>query len=449
MGVGFINNILGASPVITAEGKHGPEQARSLALKDQNAPRRECLFSIPDSLARMLSPGIVPRSQDTLLFMAVAQAMIWISFSAIVFANLSPGLPRYLWGALHLVVTFVLLGARFILAMHYHSHLKVTRSTSLNLIPAGLMSVFWGMPCGVYALHHTVMHHAEDNVLPFDLSSTMACQRDSLVDFLLYVHNFTNHTLGHLVWYSARRQSARQCATLLLFIGGGYALQAATYQLSTAAFWVFMGLPSYIGSLALMFGNFGQHVFVDRKRAASGYGNTVTMLRAPQNDMTFNDGYHTGHHLQSRTAWDVMPQRFADDVDAYAQADALCFVGLNFDDLGIAALSGRLSTLAPHVLQLKKPYLSDDAVTARRATLEPSRRARTSPPPPHTHTHPRTTSYHHHTPSPTPRAGQARDAAAAHGGARTGARRPARGARRQRDALVGALAVALCGRGLR
>ena len=214
MGVGFFANVLGAHPpVLTAEGKHGLEHARSLALKDQTAPRRECLFSLPGALQRALHPAVVGRSEDTLLFMTVVQAMLWLAFSATVFANLPDGLPRYAWGAVHLVVTFVLLGARFILAMHYHAHLKVTRSWWMNMVPVSLMSVFWGMPCGVYALHHTVMHHAEDNVLPFDLSSTMACQRDSLVDFILYVHNFTNHTLGHLLWYSANRQTAAQCAT--------------------------------------------------------------------------------------------------------------------------------------------------------------------------------------------------------------------------------------------
>ena len=60
----------------------------------------------------------------------------------------------------------------------YHSVLKY-------LLPYGLCP-FFGIPPGMYRLHHVVMHHIENNVFDEDLSSTEPYRRDSFAHWLVY-----------------------------------------------------------------------------------------------------------------------------------------------------------------------------------------------------------------------------------------------------------------------
>lgn len=47
-----------------------------------------------------------------------------------------------------------------------------------------LMAPLFGLPSGLYNLHHAVMHHAEGNASAWDLSSTEPYQRDNFFHFL-------------------------------------------------------------------------------------------------------------------------------------------------------------------------------------------------------------------------------------------------------------------------
>ena len=49
-----------------------------------------------------------------------------------------------------------------------------------------MLCPFFGVPPGVYRLHHCVMHHVEGNA-PGDMTSTQRFQRDSALHFVLYV----------------------------------------------------------------------------------------------------------------------------------------------------------------------------------------------------------------------------------------------------------------------
>lgn len=63
---------------------------------------------------------------------------------------------------------------RFILCLHYSEHRKIFKKkyNLLNSYLAYVVAPFMGLPTGMYNLHHVVMHHRENNVMPWDLSST-------------------------------------------------------------------------------------------------------------------------------------------------------------------------------------------------------------------------------------------------------------------------------------
>jgi hypothetical protein len=55
----------------------------------------------------------------------------------------------------------------------------------LNGVAAHLLAPLYGVPSGLYALHHRGMHHCEGNAARRDLSSTEPYQRDSLLHFVM------------------------------------------------------------------------------------------------------------------------------------------------------------------------------------------------------------------------------------------------------------------------
>lgn len=64
--------------------------------------------------------------------------------------------------------------------------------------------------------------------------------------------------------------------------------------------------PHVISSLALMFGNWSQHIFVNPACPGSSYGMAYTCTNCPDNMLSYNDGYHVEHHLNSQVwTWNL------------------------------------------------------------------------------------------------------------------------------------------------
>ena len=62
-------------------------------------------------------------------------------------------------------------------------------------------------------------------------------------------------------------------------------------------------------------------MFVNPKAPGSAYGMTYNCIACGNNALTFNDGYHIQHHLNSRTHWSELPLRFVESLEEHvAQA---------------------------------------------------------------------------------------------------------------------------------
>ena len=59
-------------------------------------------------------------------------------------------------------------------------------------------------------------------------------------------------------------------------------------------------------------------MFVDLKAPGSAYGMTYNCIACGDNAITFNDGYHIQHHLNSRTHWSELPLRFMEGLEEHA-----------------------------------------------------------------------------------------------------------------------------------
>ncbi|KAJ9514696.1 hypothetical protein QJQ45_028421 [Haematococcus lacustris] len=221
---------------------------------------------------------------------------------------------------------------------------------ALDLLVPYLLCPLFGVPPGLYRPHHVVMHHVEDNHGQWDISSTEPYQRDSFLQFLGYWCRFFVGAWLELPLYAARRKrSALSLSTLaseLLY----WLLGAWLWRRNTVATLWTLVLPFLLSSFLLSFGNWSQHVFIEPSRPDSPYTSAYECLNCPDNQRTYNDGYHIMHHLNSRWHWSELPQRFISQLQQHDDNDALVFHSLGFFDVGLAVFTGHLAYLAKHIV---------------------------------------------------------------------------------------------------
>jgi hypothetical protein len=334
-------------------------RAVQLALEDLRGERKEAMFRLPAWCEVLLVARVLADARDLPLLIALVQCAMWQTASWAVMTFLLPSTWWSLcWLAVHFPVTWIIFGQRTILGMHYSAHRALFHrrlgllGRALNHLPQLLLAPFYGMPPGSYYIHHCIMHHQENNVFPFDLSSTAPYQRDSPLHLLHYAANFVLHTLAYLPLLLLRKRrfgvaAASAACSVAYFAAGLYLFGKQPYYTAVA-----FGSAAVFGPIALMSGNWAQHIFVDPRKPTSNYGLSVNMISAPFNMLSFNDGYHIVHHVSSHTHWSEMPMHFIRNIDRYEEEGALVFHSLNYDDLSYHVFSGQLEKLATYVVQL-------------------------------------------------------------------------------------------------
>ena len=351
-------------------------KAVELALTDLYGKRKEALLRLPASWEKALCERVLNDPRDLRLFLTFVQVTLWLALSsAVQLLVLAPNDMRGLWYmVIHLPITWVIMGQRFILAMHYAAHRPLISpkkcgallSGALNSFPQVILSNFYGMPAGTYYLHHCIMHHQANNFFPYDISSTMPYKRDSPIHFVAYVLNFMIHTMLYLPFYAFQKRrfdvalATMACCTVYLITF------PMLYAMHPVFFITSLAVPFVLGPFALMLGNYSQHIFVDPDAPTSNYGLACNHINAPFNMLTFNDGYHITHHVTSITHWSEMPLHFIKNLDKYEEGGAIIFQGIPFDDVTLSVFAGDrgLKRLASKVVQITPNPLSEQELVA-------------------------------------------------------------------------------------
>ena len=60
-----------------------------------------------------------------------------------------------------------------------------------------------------------------------------------------------------------------------------------------------------------------QHIFIDPSQPNTASGMAYNCLACLDNAITFNDGYHIQHHLNSKTHWSELPSRFLASIEEH------------------------------------------------------------------------------------------------------------------------------------
>jgi len=348
--------------------------AVKLALQDINARRNEYWFPVPSGLTCLLEeerdlPMLATFSNITLLVGGSAVALFTFS---------EPGTAAaHFFGVLYVVWAWVFWGARFILGLHYAEHRRLfSRKLGvvgylLNKFPSFVLCALWGIPPGFYNLHHVCMHHAENNIFPRDLSSTMPYNRSKFTHFLVYWLNYLVNTTWYLPVYALYRKRWEQFVQYFVGLGLYLAAGYLGWQIHHTATTYVLIVPFFMASFFLMLGNFSQHIFINHHDVRSNYGLTYNLLGSKLNQTTFNDGYHIVHHENSRCHWSEMPAAFIKNIDKYEAEDALLFRQLTYEEVSFYVFGGKFDELASYVVQLQpKPRAHAEVVALLKDRLK-------------------------------------------------------------------------------
>jgi len=327
---------------------------------DLEVERQEYVFRTP-VLAGLLE-GILTDKRDMPMVCLQLNILQYIipgtSLLFYIFTKENPP-PQYvchLLGLLYVVGNTILFEERFILMLHYYSHRPIyeRKYTFLNSYVSWVLTPFFGIPPALYKLHHVIMHHIENNHA-WDISSTETYQRDSLLHFLMYYIRFSVLIYAELPYYCIKSKRWEWLQTVVIGLGCWFSgiCFLAKFISFGATFWVFMA-PVLVTFLAMSFGNWSQHIFVDSTRPENNYALSYNCIDTFVNQRTFNDGYHVIHHYNARMHWSEMPAHFHEEkvLQKHVDEGALTFRGLHFVDVGLYVMTGRLNKLAEHYVHL-------------------------------------------------------------------------------------------------
>jgi fatty acid desaturase len=268
--------------------------------------------------------------------------------------NAPPLYVRNILGLIFMLGNVILFEERFILMLHYSAHRPIYKNSILNSYVNWMLTPFYGMPCGVYKLHHVVMHHIENNH-ELDISCTEFYQRDSFFAFLRYYLRFACLIYLELPLYCIKTKRwqwmRRSLAGVTIWVS--MIIFLAKMVNFWATFWVFI-MPIFVCFLALSFGNWSQHIFVDPTRPENNYALTYNCIDIFVNRRTFNDGYHVIHHYGPMLHWSELAEHFhSEEVRTrHYKEGALTFRGVHFFDVGMHVMTGRLRRLAEYYVHL-------------------------------------------------------------------------------------------------
>jgi hypothetical protein len=267
---------------------------------------------------------------------------------------------------LYYVWQLVFFTGPYILMLHNTSHRVCFRKEHnwLNHVITWFFGIFFGETPDSYYAHHIAMHHIENN-MPTDGSSTMKYRRDSFLHFLRYFFSFISVGLYRLYQYLTfkkriRIRNAFATGEIIFWVVCA-GLCYLNWQATLATFI----LPVFLTRFLMMAGNWGQHAFIDPAAPENNYRNSITCINSRYNRVSFNDGYHIGHHNRPGMHWTEMPVEFGKNIQQYADEKAFVFEKIDFFIVWLFLMLKRYNWLAHFHVELnpEKPMTKEEFIS--------------------------------------------------------------------------------------
>jgi hypothetical protein len=353
------------TPALTNASPRRPDNSSNtpaLNWVDFEQPRREHLFDLPVFVRKWAIETLLRRKDErnfpiflvgmNILLTSVPLAMGLFYLEGRVPTSVSIGL-----GIAYFACHLKTFARSFILALHYITHCSIFNRDVrfLDNVFTSFICVFFGIGPGLYYPHHIAMHHAEENVAPLDISSTMNYTRGSKFHHFLYMFRFVALgfiELPYVMFLKGHYNLFVQCIVGSMVHWGGMAWLGSHSPVAT--FFVFW-FPWLFVSFSLMQGNFKEHIFVDPDDHMNNYKSAISCINCHSNSLTFNTGYHIEHHEEPGLPWFKLPELFIKNLSKHAENDSFIFSGIGPMEIGTLALNGRFEEMADYYLNVGQP----------------------------------------------------------------------------------------------
>jgi fatty acid desaturase len=258
------------------------------------------------------------------------------------FVTIYFGLVAYQWvaapAALALAIPLVVLTCFFsffgAVITHNTIHAPIFRSRTLNRAFQVVLTCTYGHPVSSFVPGHNLSHHNYTQSRRDVMRTSKVRFRWNLLNGLLFMFRMGPDIMRADTKYATamRKRKPAWFRQFVLEYAVLYCAYAVLLVLDWKAFLLYVYLPHRYAGWGIITMNFLQHDGCDQN---SDYDHSRNFVGRLVNWFTFNNGYHTIHHMTPSLHWSLLPAAHAERVRPFIhpnldQPSLLAYIGRTF-----------------------------------------------------------------------------------------------------------------------
>lgn len=219
------------------------------------------------------------------------------------------------WAAFYALHIFMAVTVSVI--AHNIMHVSIFKSEPLNRLMEIWATLFYGTPVFGWIPTHNRNHHKHNNKEPDYTKTYRYTEKNKLWVLLTYpmVSNYYQGIANKEYLQERFRKNRKEFAMHMLQIVCLLAWVGTFFYLNWVAAIVLVVIPHQLSLFSVVVFNFVQHVHADEESDFNHSRNYVGTRFGSINNLLFNNGFHTVHHMNANLHWSLTPAAHAEIAD--------------------------------------------------------------------------------------------------------------------------------------
>jgi fatty acid desaturase len=194
---------------------------------------------------------------------------------------------------------------------HNAVHAPLFKNRSLNRVFQVVLTLTYGHPVSSFVPGHNLSHHRFTQTRRDVMRTSKVRFRWNLLNIVFFMFRMAPDIMRADSKYSAamRERKPKWFRQMLLELLSLYAIYAVLIYLDWKLFLLYVYLPHRYAGWGIISMNFLQHDGCDQD---SEYNHSRNFVGGVVNWLTFNNGYHTVHHMKPSLHWSLAPAAHAE-----------------------------------------------------------------------------------------------------------------------------------------
>jgi fatty acid desaturase len=221
--------------------------------------------------------------------------------------------PTALWLAIPLLVLTCFFSFFGAVITHNTVHCPMFRSEAMNRVMQVVLTLTYGHPVSSFVPGHNLSHHRFTQTRRDVMRTSKVRFRWNLLNGFLFMFCMAPSIMRADSAYAKAmaRNKPKWFRQLLIEIGVLYAAFGLLLWLDWRLFLLYVFVPHRYAGWGIITMNLLQHDGCDE---TSDYNHSRNFVGWFVNWCTFNNGYHTIHHMKASTHWSLLPEAHAERV---------------------------------------------------------------------------------------------------------------------------------------